>query len=139
MNYIVALIALFFPAISWGAVDTSKTPPDLAVGSMIASLLLVIACIFIFAFLMKKSNLVHNGRGKSLIKVIATQPLTNKGRVQIIEINKKRYLLGVTEQNINVLDTFELSEDEVAQSLSEQTAPTSFSSLLSKISAKRNE
>jgi len=139
MNYIVALITLFFPALTWGAVDSLNTPPDLAIGSMIASLILVIACIFVFAFLMKKSNLIHNGRGKNLIKVVATQPLTNKGRVQIIEVHKKRYLLGVTEQNINVLDTFELSEDEIAESLSEETPPTSFSSLLSKISAKRDE
>jgi flagellar protein FliO/FliZ len=139
MNYVVVLITLFFPTISWGADDVLKSPPDLAVGSMIASLLLVIACIFIFAFLMKKSNLVHNGRGKNLIKIVATQPLTNKGRVQIIEVDKKRYLLGVTEQNINVLDTFELTEDEMAEALSDDKPVTPFASLLSKISAKRDE
>jgi flagellar protein FliO/FliZ len=138
MNYTVALVMLFFPIISW-AEEALKSPPDLAVGSMIASLLLVIACIFIFAFLMKKSNLIHNGRGKTLIKVIATQPLTNKGRVQIIEVGKKRYLLGVTEQQVNLLDTFVVPENEIAdESLSEkQLSP--FASLLSKISTKRNE
>tara|TARA_R110001583_G_scaffold26571_2_gene95727 strand:+ start:29593 stop:30012 length:420 start_codon:yes stop_codon:yes gene_type:complete len=139
MNYVAVLITLFFSSITLGATETLKSPPDLAIGSMIASLLLVIVCIFIFAFLMKKSNLMHNGRGNSLIKVIATQPLTNKGRVQLIEVNKKRYLLGVTEQNINILDTFELSEEEIEETLLEDKTITPFASLLSKISAKRNE
>ncbi|WP_022940718.1 flagellar biosynthetic protein FliO [Psychromonas hadalis] len=137
MNYLLVVITLFIPSTSW-AIEALETPPDLAVGTMIASLLLVIACIFIFAFLMKKSNLVHNGRGKTLIKVIATQSLTNKGRVQVIEVNEKRYLIGVTEQNISLLDTLATPEDEVNEEVSE-SASTPFSILLSKISTKRNE
>jgi flagellar protein FliO/FliZ len=138
MNYAVVVITLFFPTTSW-AEEALKSPPDLAVGSMIASLLLVIACIFIFAFLMKKSNLIHNGRGKTLIKVIATQPLTNKGRVQIIEVGEKRYIVGVTEQQINLLDTIAIPADERFDELSPETPINPFASLLSKISAKRNE
>jgi flagellar protein FliO/FliZ len=138
MNYTVAVIFFFFPTLSW-AEDILKTPPDLAVGSMIASLLLVIACIFIFAFLMKKSNLIHNGRGKTLIKVIATQSLNNKGRVQIIEVGEKRYLVGVTEQQINLLDTLIIPEGEISNEALSETQLNPFSSLLSKISAKRNE
>ncbi|PKG39856.1 flagellar biosynthetic protein FliO [Psychromonas sp. Urea-02u-13] len=138
MNYAVVVVALFFPATSW-AEEALKSSPDLAVGSMIASLLLVIACIFIFAFLMKKSNLIHNGRGKTLIKVIATQPLTNKGRVQIIEVGEKRYIVGVTEQQISLLDTIAIPEDELLAELSPETPINPFASLLSKISAKRNE
>jgi len=138
MIYIVFVIVLFLPTFSW-AEEAFKSPPDLAVGSMIASLLLVIACIFIFAFLMKKSNLIHNGRGKTLIKVIATQPLTNKGRVQIVEVGEKRYLLAVTEQNINLLDTLVIPDDELTTDTpTENQAPT-FASLLSKISTKRHE
>jgi len=137
MNYVVAFIFLFIPTFSW-AEEALKSPPDLAVGSMIASLLLVIACIFVFAFLMKKSNLIHNGRGKTLIKVIATQPLTSKGRVQIIEVNQKRYLVGVTEQSINLLDTFSIPEGEEEEE-QQTNSSTSFATLLSKISTKRNE
>ena len=138
MNYYLVLITLFFPRFAW-AEEALKSAPDLAVGSMIASLLLVIACIFVFAFLMKKSNLIHNGRGKTLIKVIATQPLTNKGRVQVIEVGEKRYLLGVTEQQINLLDTLEVTDAEMISELNAENQSTPFASLLSKISAKRNE
>lgn len=138
MNYTVAVILLLFPTVSWAA-ETLKSPPDLAIGSMIASLLLVIVCIFIFAFLMKKSNLIHTGRGKTLIKVVATQSLTNKGRVQIIEVGDKRYLLGVTEQQISLLDTLEVPEVETVSELNSENPINPFASLLSKISAKRNE
>ena len=138
MNYKVVLITLFFPSFTW-AEEALKSAPDLAIGSLIASLLLVIACIFIFAFLMKKSNLIHNGRGKTLIKVIATQALSNKGRVQVIEVGDKRYLLGVTEQQINLLDTLDVPDDEVTGELNAEHQSNPFASLLSKISAKRNE
>jgi len=137
MNYLVAFVILFLPNIIW-AEEAIKSPPDLAVGSLIASFFLVIVCIFVFAFLAKKSNLLHNGRGHTLIKVIATQPLTNKGRVQIIEVNETRYLLGVTEQNINILDTLPIPENEEGEEHSNQ-ALTPFATLLSKISTKRNE
>lgn len=137
MKYSALLVTLLFPATSW-AEEALKSPPDLAVGSMIASLLLVLACIFIFAFLMKKSNLIRNPKRYHQIKVVATQPLTNKGRVQIIEVNEKRYLLGVTEQNINLLDTFSIPENEESETQTEH-ANTPFATLLSKISTKRNE
>ncbi len=138
MIYFVFVIGLFLPSLSW-AEEALKSPPDLAVGSIIASLLLVIACIFIFAFLMKKSNLIHNGRGKTLIKVIATQPLTNKGRVQIVEVGEKRYLLAITEQNINLLDTLAIPDEELTMTGPVEEQPHTFASLLSKISTKRHE
>ena len=137
MIYVALLVTLLFPTTSW-AMDALKSPPDLAVGNMIASLLLVLVCIFVFAFLMKKSNLLRQGRQHPLIKVIARQPLTNKGQVQIIEVNQTRYLVGVTEQNISLLDTLSVPEDEVSEVKSEE-GTTPFATLLAKISSKRNE
>ncbi|WP_354623976.1 flagellar biosynthetic protein FliO [Psychromonas sp. MME2] len=108
--------------------------PDFALGSVLASLLLVIACIFLFAFLMKKTNLLKNGQGKTAMKVVATLPLTNKGRVQIVELNGQHYLLGVTEQNISLLDKYSkpLTTDEPTT----KEVNTSFATLLAKISRK---
>jgi flagellar protein FliO/FliZ len=86
------------------AVEKNAGPPELDVTSMLASLLLVIVCIFVFAYLMKQSNLLNSAKGRGQIKVIASLPLSSKGRVQMIEINGQQYLLGVTEQNITLLD-----------------------------------
>jgi len=137
MNYVALFIVLFFPATSW-AEETLKAPLDLSIASLIASLLLVLVCIFVCAFLMKKSNLIRLNKNQPLIKLIARQTLTNKGQVQIIEVNNKRYLLGVTEQNINLLDTLPIPDDETSE-VSSQVDATPFATLLSKISTKSNE
>lgn len=113
-------------------------PPDLAITSMLASLLLVLVCIFVFAYLMKQTNLLKNAKGKSQIKVVATQPLSSKGRVQMIEINGQQYLLGVTEQNITLLDKLDKPLTTEKESDKKPTV-TPFSTLLSKISKKTDE
>ena len=113
-------------------------PPDLAITSMLGSLLLVLVCIFVFAYLMKQSNLLKNAKGKSQIKVIATQPLSSKGRVQMIEINGQQYLLGVTEHNITLLDKLD-KPLTVEKELDRKVTVTPFSTLLSKISNKTDE
>jgi len=84
--------------------EVTNERPELAIGSMLGSLILVLVCIFVFAFLMKKTNAFRHGHNKNPIKVIATHPLTNKSRVQIIEVNDKQYLLGVSEQSVQLLD-----------------------------------
>ena len=66
-----------------------------------------------------------------MIKVVATQPLTNKGRVQVIELNGLHYLLGVTEQNITLLDKFDKPLQAEVPSENE-AQPQPFATLLSK-------
>ena len=95
------------------ALEETSERPEFAIGTMLGSLILVLACIFFFAFLMKKTNLFRHGNSKNPIKVIATHPLTNKSRVQIIEVNNKQYLLGVSDQSINLLDQLESPIDDI--------------------------
>lgn len=136
MRFIIVLCT-FLPFAACASQESVKHP-DLAIASMLGSLLLVLACIFLCAYLMKKTNLLKNGRGKNLIKVVATQPLTSKGRVQMIEIEGQQYLLGVTEQNITLLDKLEKPLTS-AQEPESAVIKTPFSTLLSKISNKNNE
>jgi flagellar protein FliO/FliZ len=122
--------------------ETSKRP-ELAIGTMLGSLLLVLACIFLFAFLMKKSNLMRHGGYKSPIKIIATQPLTNKSRVQIIEVHGKQYLLGVSEHSVNLIDQLEMSVETEKNQTEIQNSPSlaaAFSQVLSsKLGNKRRK
>jgi len=134
MRFIIVLCT-FFP---FAVIASQKSAPDLAIASMLGSLLLVLACIFLCAYLMKKTNLLKNGSAKNLIKIVATQPLTSKGRVQMIEIDGQHYLLGVTEQNITLLDKLEKPLTS-AQECESEVIKTPFSTLLSKISNKNNE
>lgn len=133
------LLSLLFASIFYAknafAVDAS-TPPDFAIGSLIGSLFLVISCIFVFAYLVKKTNLIKNSNNNQL-KLISTYALNNKGRVQIIECNGQHYLLGVTEKNINLIDKFDTPIIENNEPSIEKKTP--FSAIFSKMNKKNNE
>jgi len=140
--------AVLTSALYWGssfsawALEETSQRPELAIGTMLGSLILVLACIFLFAFLMKKSNLIRHHNNKNSIKVIATQALTNKSRVQIIEVNNKQYLLGVSEQSIHLLDQFESPINDPSVEIKEATPSSftaAFASVLSKAGKKNNE
>jgi flagellar protein FliO/FliZ len=133
------LLSISLPAV---ALEETNQRSEFAIGTMLGSLLLVLACIFFFAFLMKKSNLIRYGHHKNPIKVIATHPLTNKSRIQIIEVNGKQYLLGVSEQSINLLDQWQQPLSEGTGDCDQKTPPTfasAFASVLSKVGKKTDE
>lgn len=138
MNHLLLFVTLFLPSLSYAA-EPLKGPAPLSLMTLFASLLLVIACIFVFAWLMKKSNLVTLNKQQAQIKVIARQALTNKGQVHIVEVQGKRYMLGVTEQNITLLDTLPALTDEELAAQPESAVTTPFATILSKMSSKPNE
>ncbi|MGJ8581076.1 MAG: flagellar biosynthetic protein FliO, partial [Psychromonas sp.] len=113
--------------------------PELAIGTMLGSLILVLACIFLFAFLMKKSNLIRHIGQQHSIKVISTHPLTNKSRVQIIEVRGKQYLLGVSEQSVNLLDQLEPFNEAAVEVPVNPLFKNAFATVLSKVGKKNNE
>ena len=136
---IKALLVSTFSLPSIAMEETSKRP-ELEIGTMLGSLILVLACIFLFAFLIKKSNLLRHGGHKNPIKIIATQPLTNKSRVQIIEVHGKQYLLGVSDQSVNLLDQLETSIIDNESAMEVQSTPSfsaAFASVLSKAGKKK--
>jgi len=136
---IKALLVSTFSLPSIAMEETSKRP-ELEIGTMLGSLILVLACIFLFAFLMKKSNLLRHGGNKNPIKVIATQPLTNKSRIQIIEVHGKQYLLGVSDQSVNLLDQLETPIIDKESAMETQSTPslaTAFATVLSKAGNKK--
>jgi len=71
--------------------------------------------ILMFYFLKKYSNKITGALGtRQGMKVIARLPLTPKSSIFTVDIEGRRYLLGVTEQNITMLDELEpsLNSDE---------------------------
>ena len=129
-------VSVSFPAI---ALEETSKRPELAIGTMLGSLILVLACIFLFAFLMKKSNLIRHSGQQHSIKVIATHPLTNKSRVQIIEVRGKQYLLGVSEQSVNLLDQLEPFDEAAVEVPVNPSFKNAFATVLSKVGKKNNE
>ncbi|MBA6253822.1 MAG: flagellar protein FliO/FliZ [Colwellia sp.] len=72
-------------------------------GSMIVSLLAVLVAIVIVAWLLKKLQV--GGNSVNGLKVVTSLNLGSKERLVVVQVGKKQLLLGVTGQQINILDT----------------------------------
>lgn len=93
--------------------STSATPPNVEVGrhvmgnvdagSMILSLLAVLVAIGIAAWLLKKLQM--GGTTVNGLKVVTSLSLGSKERLVVVQVGEKQLLLGITGQQINLLDT----------------------------------
>ncbi len=99
-------------------------------GSMILSLLMVLALIVICALVLKRFNLTQ--QGVSQLKVIASLPLGAKERVMVVQVGEQQLLLGVTSQQVTLIE-------RLAEPLAEQNTHSAElpKSVLSFLSAKR--
>lgn len=96
-------------------------------GSMIVSLLMVLVLIVFCAFVLKRFNLTT--QGVSQLKTISSLSLGAKERVIVVQVGEQQLLLGVTAQNITLLD--KLSKPLVEQSIQKSAVPNSVLSFLS--------
>lgn len=114
--------------------DDAKTEVGKRVGdnlnasSMILSLFIVLAIIVVSAMLLKKFNF-HQGHSSDL-KVITSLHLSAKEKVVVIQVADKQLLLGVTGQQINLLQT--LDEPLNIKPLANQQLAASIGKLLKK-------
>ncbi len=80
--------------------------------SMIISLMMVLGVIVGGAFLLKRFNLVQNS--SSGLKIITSLSLSTKEKLVVVQVGEQQLLLGVTSQQINLLET--LTEPLVVKS-----------------------
>ncbi|KGJ91375.1 flagellar biosynthetic protein FliO [Colwellia psychrerythraea] len=74
-------------------------------GSMILSLLMVLALIVICAFVLKRFNLTQ--QGVSQLKLVTSLSLGAKERVVVIQAGEQQLLLGVTAQQVTLIERLE--------------------------------
>lgn len=72
-------------------------------GSMILSLLMVLGLIIVCALILKRFNLTQ--QSASQLKVVTTLRLGTKEQVVVVQVGDKQLLLGVTSQQITLLET----------------------------------
>lgn len=84
-------------------------------GSMILSLLMVLALIIICAFVLKRFNLTQ--QSVSQLRVVTSLSLGAKERVMVVQVGEQQLLLGVSAQQITLLD-------KLAEPLTEPTINT---------------
>jgi flagellar protein FliO/FliZ len=81
----------------------TSDPSNVAtLANMVGGLIVVLAVIFLLAYIVKRLNLVPSNGG--VIKTIAVTPIGQREKVVLVEVNGQQYLLGVTSQQINLLD-----------------------------------
>lgn len=91
-----------------------------------ASLVLVIATILVCAWLLKKTRFTQFG--SSQLKIVSSLALGTRERILVVEVGSVQYLIGVTGQQINLLDKL----DEPLTSPS-KPAPGHFASQLTRV------
>jgi len=74
-------------------------------GSMIVSLLAVLVAIVVAAWLLKKLQV--GGTTVNGLKIVTSLNLGTKERLVVVQLGEKQLLLGVTGQQINILDTLD--------------------------------
>lgn len=92
--------------------ETSKEPEvgkhvmaNMDATSMILSLIMVLIVIIASAFVLKRFNIVQQGGGH--LKVVANLSLGAKERVVVVQAGEQQLILGVTAQQITLIDKLE--------------------------------
>jgi flagellar protein FliO/FliZ len=74
-------------------------------GSMILSLLMVLALIGVSAYVLKRFNITQQQSGQ--LKVVANLSLGVKERVVVVQVGEQQLVLGVTPQKITLIKSLE--------------------------------
>lgn len=90
------------------AEETVSTVEDISLLQVVMPLLLVITLIFLLAWLVKKVNSGVSALGRG-VTVIGNAPLSSQARVCLVASGNKTFLLGVTSQQVTLLEKFDES------------------------------
>lgn len=91
------------------AAERVKETPVESLLPMLSGLVVILAVIFVLAFLFKKFS--NFGLSNGNIKVLETQVLGSKEKLMIIKVKQQQFLIGVTSQSISQLG--ELKNEEL--------------------------
>lgn len=117
--------------VSGGTAD----PMAVGIGQWLLSCVLVIGLIFLLAYLLKKTKFV-SGMKNNNFKIVAIMPIGNKEKLTIVQVGSKKYLLGVTSQQITKLADL---ESDVIDTDKGQIKDMGFKQILSNFSKSKDE
>ncbi len=97
------------PARRFAAPDVAASLPHSGaggIGQVTVALLVVLALVFVLAFLLKKMR-AATGAGPNGIEVLAQTSLGSKERAVIVRVEGTRYLLGVAQGQVSLLQVLD--------------------------------
>lgn len=102
---LLALLAL--PGFAFAAEPAAQAPAASGgiagqLAQLVIGLLLVIGLIFLLAWMMRRVQRLGPNNGK-VIKIVATQALSPRDRLVLVQVGNEQVLLGLTPGRINSL------------------------------------
>ncbi|MGX9459964.1 flagellar biosynthetic protein FliO [Shewanella sp. A14] len=82
--------------------QTNEVSNVATLANMVGGLIVVLALIFLLAYIVKRLKLVPSHGG--VIKTVAVTAIGQREKVVLVEVDGQQYLLGVTSQQINLID-----------------------------------
>lgn len=138
----LALCLLLFSPVVWSEVERQSAPAlpyssgdPMSIASVLQLLLglaLVLGTIFLLAWLLRKVTLLPGQHRK--LRVVAALSLGNRERAVLIQVGEQQLLLGVSQGQVSLLQTFDTPVVE-----SETGVDSAFSKKLSQYLHKRSE
>lgn len=107
----ISSVLLSLPVYAAEQAETARTLTESPVSAMnllqtLLGLVLVLGCIVLVAWLLKRSNSFHTAASGQL-KILAGLPLGTRERAVLVQVGDKQLLLGVTSQQVTLLHTLE--------------------------------
>ncbi len=93
-------------------IERPRKEKGIEVFKIIASLSAVLGIIIISLFLWKKLLLFRYKGNQDLIKILGAYYFGSRQSIAVIQIEKERFLLGITPENINLLTRLNMKESE---------------------------
>jgi len=108
-------------AVSPAAFNSTALP---AIGKMVGALVIVIICIYLAVFLLRRvMGGRYRGKGSTtLLEILESTYVAPKKTISLVRVAEKAVLIGITENNMTVLT--ELDADQTAVALSGEETVT---------------
>ncbi len=135
MRFILTLASLMSSASTFAQQATepvvgSHVSTNMNALSMIVSLLIVLVVIVVAALILKRFNLVPTHHGE--LKVVTSLMVGNKEKIVVVQVGEKQLLLGVTSQQISLLETLDKPISISAKNTQDANLPANLMNLFKK-------
>lgn len=140
VNYLAA--PLLFPTsllaqtVAETVIEPGSPPPELNFAQVMLPMVMVVALIFILAWLVKRFNPRLQTTGGKDIEILANKPVTNQARLSLVRVGGKDLLIGITPGNITLIKDFDAQVVDMTETESQTDLSEQFKKLLRRDSSK---
>ena len=140
VNYLATLLflptSLLAQTVAETVTEPNKPPPELDFAQVMMPMIMVVALIFILAWVIKRFNPRLQTIGGKDIEILANKPVTNQARLSLVRVGGKDLLVGITSTNITLIKDFDAPIIDKGQPENQTDLSEQFKKLLRKDNPK---